>query len=191
MYYSVWCYEDLPHLSEEGELGMYYFDPDVGLSRAVCDLLPQPGEETPAAGLTPTVLAEVTPTPGGEEIVADASATPADADAGTPTEEGAATPTVGIDVERSFPRTDIPVLLISGDADPVTPPANGEQVAEIFTNNLHVVLPGMAHSNFYVGCMPTVVRDFIESAGVADLDTGCTQTIRPLPFFLSPVGPKP
>lgn len=186
MYYSVWCYEDLPKLPAEGELGSYYFDYDMGLARDVCTLWPAAGEESPRITQTPEAGSTAQP---GEPSAAQAS-TPAAGNSSTPGAP-AAGETPEIDVERSFPRTYIPVLLISGEADPVTPPTNGDQVAAIFTNSLHIVLPGMGHANFYAGCLPTLLRDFIESASPTGLDPACTQSIHPAPFFLSPVGPLP
>ncbi len=83
-----------------------------------------------------------------------------------------------------------PVLLISGQDDPVTPPANAEQVAKLLPNSLSVILPGLGHNNFYVGCMPALMRDFIEAGSPKGLDTSCTQEVHPMQFFLNPVGPK-
>lgn len=226
MYYSVYCAEDLPNLPPEGELGAYYFNADMTLVRAICDLWAAPSAahtsaapaifggaaqgaaQTPAPTGEPTAGAEATaypapqdeagptgqatayPAPGGE-----ATTYPAPAETGAPAPTpgaGEAPPGAGeIDVERSFPRTDIPVLLISGELDPVTPPENGDAVAAIFPNSLHLVLPGMAHANFYAGCVPSIIRDFLESADPAGLSTDCAQAVRPMPFFLSPVGPPP
>ena len=89
------------------------------------------------------------------------------------------------------PRADVPMLIISGEDDPVTPPVNGENVAAHFPNSKHLVIPGMGHNNVYVGCVPTLVRDFLEAGSAAGLDESCVEQIQPLPFFVSPVGPAP
>jgi pimeloyl-ACP methyl ester carboxylesterase len=247
MYYAVWCSEDLPNLPPQGELGMYYFDPDMSLSRDFCGLWQDivaagprtatptgPADRTPSPDGTLTAPADQTPPPDGAPTAAPEDDYPAPGDEDTPgaptaapeddypapgdedtpgaptaapaeddypapgAADGTPAPTTAagqpgaeIDVLRSFPRTDIPVLLISGEVDPITPPANGDQVAEIFTNSLHIVLPGMAHANFYVGCIPTLLRDFLEAGSPLGLDPACTQLIRPMPFFLSPIGPNP
>ncbi|TVQ88324.1 MAG: alpha/beta fold hydrolase, partial [Bacteroidetes bacterium] len=39
----------------------------------------------------------------------------------------------------------VPVLLISGELDPVTPPSNGDKFAEYFTNYAHHIIPGSGH----------------------------------------------
>jgi pimeloyl-ACP methyl ester carboxylesterase/membrane protease YdiL (CAAX protease family) len=86
---------------------------------------------------------------------------------------------------------DTPALLISGEVDPVTPPANGEELSAWLPNSKHIVLEGKGHSNFHVGCMPDLLLRFFDQASINDLDTSCTAVIQPMPFFLSPVGPQP
>lgn len=102
--------------------------------------------------------------------------------------EGAAAAPTALEGQRS---ADTPVLLISGEADPVTPPQNAEEVAALFANSAHIVAPGMGHANFYVSCIPDLVLDFVETASPRDLDTACVEKIQPMPFFLSPTGPQP
>jgi pimeloyl-ACP methyl ester carboxylesterase len=94
-------------------------------------------------------------------------------------------------VEDGELKAETPTLLISGEADPVTPPENAERVARLLTNSAHLVAPGMGHNNFYVGCIPDLMMDFIDAASPAGLDDTCVDTIQPLPFFLSPIGPHP
>lgn len=90
-----------------------------------------------------------------------------------------------------LPAADVPALLISGEADPVTPPANGDALATLLPNSRHIVLPGLGHNNFYVGCVPNLLYDFLDALDPQGLDTACIETIRPQPFFLSPLGPEP
>lgn len=87
--------------------------------------------------------------------------------------------------------SETPVLLLSGEADPVTPPVYAEQVAQGLPNSLHLVIPGYGHGVSSVGCMPRVVADFIERGTTADLDISCLSQIQPLPFFVTLAGPKP
>jgi len=84
-----------------------------------------------------------------------------------------------------------PVLLLSGEADPVTPPSNAEQVAQTLPNSLHVVAPGQGHNVLMRGCLPRVAADFIETGVVTGLDVACVQAIAPMPFFIDPTGPTP
>ncbi len=87
--------------------------------------------------------------------------------------------------------SDIPTLLLSGEADPITPPHYADEVARTLTSSQHIVLDGYAHGILSVGCIPTVVADFIEAGTAVDLNTDCTARITPPPFFVSPVGPRP
>jgi hypothetical protein len=82
-------------------------------------------------------------------------------------------------------------LLLSGEADPITPPANAELAAQHLPNSLHLVAPGQGHANIFRGCIPTIAADFIESGSVQGLDTECVQDLEPLPFFLNFSGPTP
>jgi pimeloyl-ACP methyl ester carboxylesterase len=88
-------------------------------------------------------------------------------------------------------RSDIPVLLISGEVDPVTPPANAEMTAHHLPNSLHLVVPGQGHANIFRGCIPSVAADFIENGSIQNLDTNCVHDMQPLPFFVSFSGPVP
>lgn len=88
-------------------------------------------------------------------------------------------------------QSDIPTLLISGDADPVTPPSYAETVAETLPNSRHLIVPGLGHGVVAYGCTPKVVAQFIRDGGVAALDTACLDELRPPPFFISFAGPQP
>jgi pimeloyl-ACP methyl ester carboxylesterase len=88
-------------------------------------------------------------------------------------------------------RSDLPVLLLSGEADPVTPPSYAEQVAAGFSNHLHLVAPDSGHGVLSRGCLPKIAQAFLEAGSVAGLETDCVAEIRALPFFLNPSGPAP
>ncbi|GAB4217261.1 MAG: alpha/beta fold hydrolase [Roseiflexaceae bacterium] len=80
--------------------------------------------------------------------------------------------------------SDVPVLLLSGEADPVTPPANAEQTARTLPNSLSLVAPGMGHNVIARGCIPRLASRFIDQASPRDLQTDCLKEIAPLPFFI-------
>ncbi len=84
-----------------------------------------------------------------------------------------------------------PVLLISGEADPITPPTNAQQAAKTLPNSLLIVLPGSGHINAMRGCMPGILFDFIDNGSPAGLDVACVKAITPFPFFLNFNGPTP
>lgn len=86
---------------------------------------------------------------------------------------------------------DVPALLISGSADPVTPPANAVLAARHLPRSYQLVLPGMGHNNFYAGCVPGILLEFLETGSPDNLNSACAGSIFPQPFFLSPSGPRP
>ena len=87
--------------------------------------------------------------------------------------------------------SDVPVLLMSGERDPVTPPHYGAQTAETFSNSLNLVARGQAHSVMKNTCLREITTAFIEKGSVEDLDTSCVEKILPAPFFTSLLGPDP
>jgi pimeloyl-ACP methyl ester carboxylesterase len=87
--------------------------------------------------------------------------------------------------------SDVPALLLSGEADPVTPPAYGDHVAVTLSNSLHLVAPSQGHNVFIRGCIPNIVTDFIEQGGVDELETECINDLQATPFFTSFTGPQP
>ena len=87
--------------------------------------------------------------------------------------------------------SDVPVLLMSGERDPVTPPRYATQVAENFPNSLNLVARGQAHSVMKNICLRDITTEFIEKGSIADIDTSCVDKIQPSPFFTSLLGPKP
>ena len=87
--------------------------------------------------------------------------------------------------------TDIPVLLLSGEVDPITPPAYADLAAVDLTNALHLTGERQGHGLAPRGCTPDIIGDFVDSASVADLDTDCLDRLHAMPFFLDYSGPSP
>lgn len=88
-------------------------------------------------------------------------------------------------------KSDVPVLLLSGEIDPVTPPENAVQVAATLPNSLALTAAGQGHNVIFRGCFPRIAYDFIQSASVAGLDTTCVERFQAAPFFLTFSGPQP
>jgi pimeloyl-ACP methyl ester carboxylesterase len=86
---------------------------------------------------------------------------------------------------------DAPVLLLSGELDPVTPPEYADQVASHFDNVRHLVARGQGHIATTRGCVGRIVSDFIIAGGAGALDTECLSRLQATPFFLSLTGPTP
>ena len=88
-------------------------------------------------------------------------------------------------------QSDKPVLILSGSADPVTPPSYGEKLVQHLPNALHIVNPFQGHMQVALGCGPTVVANFITRGNTQDVDYGCLERLRPEPFFVNANGPLP
>ena len=87
--------------------------------------------------------------------------------------------------------SDVPVLVLSGEVDPVTPPRNGTRVANYLKNARALTLPGQGHGQIQIGCMPRLLAKFVSAGEHSDLDVECLNVQQPAPFFVSPSGPKP
>jgi pimeloyl-ACP methyl ester carboxylesterase len=88
-------------------------------------------------------------------------------------------------------RSEIPVLALSGEMDPVTPPIYADRALEHLSNARHLVLPGQGHGQLAIGCMPRIVARFIASASTQELGEECLKGIAPTPFMISSSGPAP
>lgn len=87
--------------------------------------------------------------------------------------------------------TDLPVLLLSGEADPITPPEYAELAAVNLGNARHLVGQKQGHGMAPRGCMPDILGRFVASASVDDLQTECLDQLHAMPFFLDFAGPSP
>ena len=95
-------------------------------------------------------------------------------------------------VDSSFKdpvKSDLPVLLLSGELDPVTPPYFADITMETLTNAQHLVAKGQGHNVFPLGCMPDIITAFFEDPE-QELDTECMNDFNYTPFFINMMGPK-
>ena len=97
---------------------------------------------------------------------------------------------VGPEFHQPF-SSDVPMLILSGELDPVTPPEYGEEAAAQFPNSLHLVGAGRGHIVMTQPCFGRIVTEFVEEASVDELDTECIETLGPEPFFINLLGPSP
>ena len=88
-------------------------------------------------------------------------------------------------------RSPVPVLLLSGSDDPVTPPANAVAAMAGLKNSRHLVLEGEGHGQVGAYCMDRVLAGFLRDATPATLDTACLARRSPTPFFIGTAGPAP
>ncbi len=84
--------------------------------------------------------------------------------------------------------SDIPVLIFSGNKDPVTPPQRGDEVAKYLPNSRHIIVPAAGHGMDGLsdeGCVDRIIIDFMDKGNARDLDTTCVEQMAPPPFATS------
>jgi pimeloyl-ACP methyl ester carboxylesterase len=97
-----------------------------------------------------------------------------------------------LDDEFKLPvKSDIPVLLLSGEADPITPPHYAEMAAVELGNALLLTGKRQGHGQAPRGCMPKIIAEFVESTNIESLQTDCFERVFAMPFFLDFSGPAP
>ena len=76
--------------------------------------------------------------------------------------------------------SDVPVLILTGQWDPVTPPIYGDTVAKHLSHSLHVIVPHGGHGfDGLTGqdCIDNLITSFVEKGLTAGLDTSCVKSI--------------
>jgi pimeloyl-ACP methyl ester carboxylesterase len=81
-----------------------------------------------------------------------------------------------------------PALLLSGAADPVTPPENGESAVGLFRSAQHVVAPEAAHIVAASDCGGQMIADFLASPGSDPVDSSCVQDMPVQRFRVDAMG---
>jgi pimeloyl-ACP methyl ester carboxylesterase len=88
----------------------------------------------------------------------------------------------------TLPKVDVPVLLLSGGADPATPPRHADIVAKALPNSRHLVAPNIGHGVSAQGCAPEMVARFVRQASFNGIDAACLERLPAPPFFRPPTG---
>lgn len=88
-------------------------------------------------------------------------------------------------------KSSLPVLLTSGELDPVTPPRYAERVLQGLPNGRHLVVRGQGHGTMTLGCMPKLLGQFFETADAKQLDAQCLDAMSGVPAFTSFNGWEP
>lgn len=86
----------------------------------------------------------------------------------------------------AVPNADVPVLLLSGGADPATPPRHGAAIAGKLKRARHFVAANLGHGVTAHGCAPELVTKFIRQASFDGLDPGCLDKMPAALFFEPP-----
>ncbi len=88
-------------------------------------------------------------------------------------------------------KSDLPILVLEGDFDPVTPPRYGEQVVKNLSHGRLLILRGQGHNVIPVGCMPKLMARFLDTADAKSLDAHCLDKLPYAPPFTSYSGWEP
>ena len=78
-------------------------------------------------------------------------------------------------------RADAPALILTGQWDPVTPPAYGDTAAKYLTNSLHIVVPHGGHGFGGLDgldCIQNLIAEFIDRGVAEGLDISCVNGIQ-------------
>ncbi len=87
--------------------------------------------------------------------------------------------------------SDLPILILAGEFDPVTPVRYGEQIVKGLDNGRLLVLSGQGHNVIPAGCMPKLMARFIDSADAKALDSTCLDALPYAPPFTGYYGWEP
>jgi pimeloyl-ACP methyl ester carboxylesterase len=86
------------------------------------------------------------------------------------------------------PAAGSPVLVLSGGADPATPPRHGARIAMALGKNAqHIVVPEAGHGVMGIGCMRDVVNRFVVAgtdASALPQDAACATRVPRPPVFV-------
>jgi pimeloyl-ACP methyl ester carboxylesterase len=86
------------------------------------------------------------------------------------------------------PGSQVPVLILNGEVDPIDPPENMAGAKALWPNSVSLVAHYQAHSISdmnAISCWFSILNEFIQSGSVNGLDTSCIQNIQP-PAFVVP-----
>ncbi len=83
-------------------------------------------------------------------------------------------------------KSEIPVLILSGEVDPVTPPAWGALAKKSLKNATEIIAPGGHHIVTQEGCITQLIAAFIERGDGQQLNSSCVKNIKPLAIWLPP-----
>lgn len=87
--------------------------------------------------------------------------------------------------------TATPVLILEGQVDPVTPPRYGEEVLKGLSDGRLLIARGQGHNVIGRGCIPRLVREFVDKLDPRTLDASCVDALGPTPAFVDFNGASP
>lgn len=87
--------------------------------------------------------------------------------------------------------SDLPVLILAGQYDPVTPPDYARRIVANLTRGRVLLAAGQGHSVMTAGCMPRLMKQFVEAMQPLQLDAHCLEQLGPTPAFVDFNGAPP
>lgn len=87
-------------------------------------------------------------------------------------------------------RLAMPVLMMSGALDPVTPPRRAESAGKHMARAQHLVVRNAGHGIAMLGCTPRLLREFLDKPEVP-VQAACLKEIPTPTFQLGAAGPQP
>ena len=83
-----------------------------------------------------------------------------------------------------------PVLMLSGELDPVTPPHRAEAAGQYMQKVQHLTVAWAGHGVSQLGCAPRLLREFLDKPA-DNVDGACLKEIPAPTFQLGSAGPQP
>ncbi|NRA70968.1 MAG: alpha/beta hydrolase [Gammaproteobacteria bacterium] len=81
--------------------------------------------------------------------------------------------------------SDIPTMVLSGNLDPVTPPAWGELAVKGLKNSKHYIAQDAGHGLVTQTCAAEMVSDFVKQLSFDDVDESCLKDVPQRGFLLN------
>ena len=88
-------------------------------------------------------------------------------------------------------RSALPVLVLAGEHDPVTPPRYAREIVRTLPHARLLELKGQGHGLLTVGCTPRLVDEFLRKLEPQRLDAHCLEVLGQTPFFVDANGSNP
>jgi pimeloyl-ACP methyl ester carboxylesterase len=87
--------------------------------------------------------------------------------------------------------TPLPVLVLAGSEDPVTPPRYAEAIMQHLANGRLLLAPGQGHAVLATGCMPRLIDNFLRELAPKALAADCLTQLGGTPAFIDANGALP
>jgi hypothetical protein len=87
------------------------------------------------------------------------------------------------------PHPDVPVLLVVGGMDPITPPAWSAEEAALFPKSRVLEIPGLGHVPVgldHLECLVEMLASFYDSGHTEAVDTACVARMTRPAFVVQP-----